>query len=81
VADGQRVNRAAHALKGASGELGAARLRALSSRLELQTANQSVEGLDGLIGIVEEEANRVRVALEAQKVAAVAARVQNTATG
>jgi two-component system, sensor histidine kinase and response regulator len=75
TADAHRLNRAAHALKGASGELGAARLRALCSRLEAQTANQSVKGIDGLIGIVEEEANRVRLALEARKVVGVAAHV------
>jgi HPt (histidine-containing phosphotransfer) domain-containing protein len=59
----RRINRAAHALKGASGELGAARLRDLCGRLEAHTAGESVDGAEGLIRPVAEEAARVRIAL------------------
>jgi two-component system, sensor histidine kinase and response regulator len=77
VADASRINRAAHALKGASGELGAARLRELCGRLEAQTVSQSAEGVEGLICVIEEEAARVRSALQAQKLASVATSAQS----
>jgi two-component system, sensor histidine kinase and response regulator len=59
------VNRAAHALKGASGELGAARMRELCARLEEDTAKGSLNDTEELIRALEEEANHVRVAMEA----------------
>ena len=73
--DAERIRRAAHALKGASGELGAARLRELCSRLEAQITQESLDGAAGVIRSIEEEADRVRHALEAQKSAEVAAQV------
>ena len=79
--DANRINRAAHALKGASGELGAARLRALSSRLEMETANQSMEGIEGLIGVIDEEAKRVHLALEARQAHGIGGHGQATAAG
>jgi CheY-like chemotaxis protein len=77
VADASRINRAAHALKGASGELGAARLRELCGRLEAQTASHSADGVEGLIRVIEEEVARVRPALQAQKLTGVAPSTQD----
>jgi len=58
-----RINRAAHALKGASGEVGASQLRELCGRLETHTAGGSVEAAESLVMAFEEEADRVHLAL------------------
>jgi len=71
--DGERVNRAAHALKGASGELGAMRLRELCDELESKSSRQPLADAEAIVGALEEEAGRVRQALEARQAPAIEA--------
>ncbi|MGA2410464.1 MAG: response regulator, partial [Candidatus Binataceae bacterium] len=70
--DRHRISRAAHALKGASGELGAMRLRELCGGLELKSQIEPLGDVKRLIRELEEEAVRVREALESQQVPASA---------
>ena len=70
--DRQRISRAAHALKGASGELGATRLRDLCGGLELKSQSHPLGEVEGLVRELEEEAVRVSQALEPQQVSATA---------
>ena len=63
AADAHQVGQAAHALKGASGELGAHGLREICSRLELSTAHGSIETAPSMMRELEAEAERVRAAL------------------
>lgn len=55
---------AAHALKGASGELGAKRLHALCAQLEATARSGILAGAQPLVREVEHEAVRVRRAME-----------------
>ncbi len=55
---------AAHALKGASGELGAKRLHALCAQLEATARSGILVGAQPLVREVEHEAVRVRHAME-----------------
>ncbi len=61
--DGLQVSRAAHALKGASGELGAHRMREICSRLEMSTADGSTATALLMVPELEAEAERVNAAL------------------
>jgi len=61
--DVNRVRQAAHALKGASGELGAQRMREICSRLELSTAEGSIAAAPAMARELEVEALQVRAAL------------------
>jgi CheY-like chemotaxis protein len=61
--DGLQVSRAAHALKGASGELGAHRMREICSRLESSTADGSIATAPSMVQELEAEAERVNAAL------------------
>ena len=61
--DGLQVSRAAHALKGASGELGAHRMREICSRLESSTADGSIATASSMVQELEAEAERVNAAL------------------
>ncbi len=61
--DAKSVRHAAHALKGASGELGAQRMRAISLRLEQCAAEGSVAAARPLMQELEDEAVCVRAAL------------------
>ena len=61
--DADRVRQAAHALKGASGELGANRMREICSRLELSAAGGSIAAAPAMARELEEEALHVRAAL------------------
>jgi two-component system sensor histidine kinase/response regulator len=61
--DGRQVSRAAHALKGASGELGAHRMREICSRLESSTADGSIATALLMVPELEAEAERVNAAL------------------
>lgn len=63
AADARQLNQAAHALKGASGELGASLLREICARLELSTAQGSLEAVAPLLQELEDEADRVVAAL------------------
>ena len=63
AADPLQVSRAAHALKGASGELGAHRMREICSRLELSTADGSIATALAMVRELEAEAERVNAAL------------------
>jgi len=56
----QLVNQAAHALKGASGELGAEGMREICSRLEVKTIHGSLEGAYSMMLELEAEAKLVR---------------------
>jgi HPt (histidine-containing phosphotransfer) domain-containing protein len=58
ASDARRVSQAAHALKGASGELGAAGLQAICSRLEEGTAHGSLEAAGPMLRELEAEADR-----------------------
>jgi two-component system, sensor histidine kinase and response regulator len=58
---------AAHALKGASGELGAKRLHALCAQLEATARSGILGGAQPLASEVEHEAVRVRRAMEVLK--------------
>jgi len=69
ASDARRVSQAAHALKGASGELGAASLQAICSRLEESTAQGSLEEAGPMLREIEAEADRVLAALAAYCVA------------
>ncbi len=70
--DALRVSQAAHALKGASGELGAAGMREICSRLESSTGNGSIVAATSILPELEAEAERVRVALATYRVDAPA---------
>jgi two-component system, sensor histidine kinase and response regulator len=61
--DANRVPQAAHALKGASGELGARRMREICSRLELSAAEGSIAAAPAMARELEDEAVHVRAAL------------------
>jgi two-component system, sensor histidine kinase and response regulator len=61
--DANIVRQAAHALKGASGELGAQRMRAISLRLEQCAAEGSLAATRPLVQELEDEAVCVRAAL------------------
>ena len=61
--DAQRVGQAAHALKGASGELGAWRMRKICERLELSAAQGSIADAPAMVRELEDEAMQVRAAL------------------
>ena len=63
AADARQVSQAAHALKGASGELGAGGLREICARLESSTAQGSIELVAPMLREVEAEADRVIAAL------------------
>ena len=62
--DANRIHQAAHALKGASGELGAHGMREICARLELSTAEGSIAAVPAMVQELENEAVRVRAALE-----------------
>jgi CheY-like chemotaxis protein len=72
--DANRVRHAAHALKGASGELGAQRMREICSRLELSAEAGSIATAPAMLRELEDEAIQVRAALAAHCVEKVAAR-------
>ncbi len=61
--DAKRVCQAAHALKGASGELGARRMREICERLELSAAQGSISDAPAMARELEDEAVQVRAAL------------------
>ncbi|MEK6301254.1 MAG: Hpt domain-containing protein [Acidobacteriota bacterium] len=61
------LTRAAHALKGASGIVGANRMAALCDTIEELALAGSVEGTTALITALEGEFERVRRALQAEK--------------
>jgi len=61
--DAKRVREAAHALKGASGELGARRMREICERLELSAAQGSLADAPAMARELEDEAVQVRAAL------------------
>jgi two-component system, sensor histidine kinase and response regulator len=74
AADPSRINQAAHALKGASAELGARRMQEICSRLELKAATGSIEDTPSLLLELEAEAESVRTALASHCVSAQALR-------
>jgi two-component system, sensor histidine kinase and response regulator len=61
--DARQVSQAAHALKGASGELGAVGLREICARLESSTAQGSIEAAAPMLRELEAEADRALAAL------------------
>jgi HPt (histidine-containing phosphotransfer) domain-containing protein len=63
--DLEALRSAAHALKGASGELGANRLRALCADLEATARSGILAAVEQLAREAEDEAIRVRHAMEA----------------
>jgi CheY-like chemotaxis protein len=63
AADAQRIRQAAHALKGASGELGARRMREICARLELSAAQGTITNAPAMARELEDEAVLVRGAL------------------
>jgi HPt (histidine-containing phosphotransfer) domain-containing protein len=60
------VERAAHTLKGSSGNMGAARMAAVCAELEEAGASGDLGRALGLLARLEEELGRVRPALEAE---------------
>jgi signal transduction histidine kinase/HPt (histidine-containing phosphotransfer) domain-containing protein len=65
AADAHQISQAAHALKGASGELGAAVMREICCRLEMSTAGGSIVEAPSMLRELEVEVDRVRTALAA----------------
>jgi CheY-like chemotaxis protein len=65
--DPEGLTRTAHVLKGGSGTLGANRMAALCDLLEDRSSRGSFEGAAVLITALEEEFERVRRALQAEK--------------
>jgi len=57
----------AHALMGSSAHLGATRMDALCEILEEQGRAGSINGASAVLSVLEEEFDRVRKALEAEK--------------
>ena len=74
AADTHRVNQAAHALKGASAELGARRMQEICSRIEFGAATGSIESTPSMLRELEAEAESVRTALATHCVNAQAVR-------
>jgi two-component system, sensor histidine kinase and response regulator len=68
TANAESLAHEAHALKGSSGHLGATRMDALCEILEDQGRAGSTNGAPALLSALEEEFERVRKALEAEKV-------------
>ena len=64
--DADTVERAAHTLKGSSGNMGAARMAAVCAELEEAGASGDLGRAPGLLARLEEELGRVRPALEAE---------------
>jgi HPt (histidine-containing phosphotransfer) domain-containing protein len=60
--------RAAHTMKGASANVGAARVRETASRLETQAKKGSLEGGASLVSILHQEVSRVRELVDRQGV-------------
>jgi signal transduction histidine kinase/HPt (histidine-containing phosphotransfer) domain-containing protein len=67
--DPERVRQAAHALKGASGELGAKRLREICARMELSATPDSIWTVPAMLRELQDEAVHVRAALAVHCVA------------
>jgi HPt (histidine-containing phosphotransfer) domain-containing protein len=70
--DAARVCRAAHAMKGGAGNIGASRLAAYCGQLEQQARAGCLDGAATIAGAVEIELERARCALE-RRIAALAA--------
>ncbi|MEK6323162.1 MAG: PAS domain S-box protein [Acidobacteriota bacterium] len=66
-ANSEALAHEAHALKGSSANLGAMRMHALCEILEEQGRARSTGGAPALLSVLEEEFDRVRKALEAEK--------------
>jgi two-component system sensor histidine kinase/response regulator len=64
--DARAVERVAHTLKGAAGNMGAPRMAAICAELENVGASGDLERAAELLGRLEEEFGRVRPALEAE---------------
>lgn len=60
--------RSAHTIKGASANVGAARVRETAAKLEAQAKKGSVEGGESLIGILRQEIDRVKELIEREGV-------------
>jgi two-component system, sensor histidine kinase and response regulator len=75
AADTYRINQAAHALKGASAELGARRMQEICARLEFSAATGSIESAPSMLRELEAEAESVRAALATHCVNAQAIRL------
>lgn len=60
--------RAAHTIKGASANVGAARVREIAAKLETQAKKGSVEGGESLIRILHQEIDRVKELIEREGV-------------
>lgn len=60
--------RAAHTIKGASANIGAARVRDLAGRLESQAQKGTLEGATVLVKILRSEIGRVKDLIERQSV-------------
>ena len=65
--DAESLTRTVHALKGGCGAVGAIRMAALCDLLEDRSRERSFEGAAVLITALEEEFDRVRSALQAEK--------------
>ncbi|MEQ8861108.1 MAG: Hpt domain-containing protein [Pseudomonadales bacterium] len=63
--DMERLERHAHSLKGASGNIGAAELATLCGELELLAREDSTERLPGMLDQVKSELREVREAVQA----------------
>ena len=64
--DAVALHKTAHALKGASGNIGARRMATLAGQLQTMGENGSVEGAAAVVGKLEEEFHRVRSEISAE---------------
>ena len=63
--------RAAHTIKGASSNVGAARVRETASKLETRVARGQLDGSESLIKILQQEVGRVKELVEREGVPAL----------
>ena len=71
--DAPKLMRAAHSLKGSSGNFGAARLQTLCAELELNARASRLQGLESLVGRVGTEYAQLATQLAARAEEATAA--------
>ena len=66
--DARTMGEVAHALKGASGTVGARRMASISEELQHKGRSGIIDGVEPLVSELEEEFSRVRLELDAERV-------------
>jgi len=69
--DLQPLLRSAHTIRGASANVGAARVRETAAKLEAQAKKGSIEGGESLIALLHQEVGRVKELIEREGVPAL----------